>query len=77
MASVTPESVRAWIRDSRDRLAAAKEHIDALNVFPVPDGDTGTNMWLTMQAAWEGVEGAFRHSVPEDLEPVVGAAAQG
>lgn len=77
MASVTPESVRAWIRDSRDRLALAREQIDALNVFPVPDGDTGTNMWLTMQAAWEGVEGAFRHSAPVELEPVVGAAAQG
>lgn len=28
-----------------------KEHIDALNVFPVPDGDTGTNMSMTMHGA--------------------------
>lgn len=28
-----------------------KEHIDALNVFPVPDGDTGTNMTMTMHGA--------------------------
>ncbi|MBA3533747.1 MAG: DAK2 domain-containing protein, partial [Ardenticatenales bacterium] len=26
-------------------------HINALNVFPVPDGDTGTNMMLTVQSA--------------------------
>ncbi len=28
-----------------------KEEVDALNVFPVPDGDTGTNMSLTMKSA--------------------------
>ncbi len=32
-------------------LSKEKEEINALNVFPVPDGDTGTNMSLTMQSA--------------------------
>lgn len=32
-------------------LSANKERINALNVFPVPDGDTGTNMGLTMSSA--------------------------
>lgn len=32
-------------------LDANKEEVDALNVFPVPDGDTGTNMSLTMKSA--------------------------
>ncbi len=32
-------------------LEAQKEYINELNVFPVPDGDTGTNMSLTMQSA--------------------------
>ena len=31
-----------------DALAEAREEIDALNVYPVPDGDTGTNMYLTV-----------------------------
>ena len=31
--------------------------VNALNVFPVPDGDTGTNMFLTMQAASAAAEG--------------------
>ena len=32
-------------------LEKNREQVDALNVFPVPDGDTGTNMTLTMQSA--------------------------
>ena len=36
-------------------LSAEKEHINELNVFPVPDGDTGTNMTLTIMSAVEAV----------------------
>lgn len=32
-------------------LDCSRDYIDSLNVFPVPDGDTGTNMSLTMQSA--------------------------
>ena len=32
-----------------------KERVNQLNVFPVPDGDTGTNMMLTMRGAWEKI----------------------
>jgi len=41
-----------------DALAGAREEIDALNVYPVPDGDTGTNMYLTMAAAGDAVKDA-------------------
>jgi DAK2 domain fusion protein YloV len=41
-----------------DALAGAREEIDALNVYPVPDGDTGTNMYLTMAAARDAVKDA-------------------
>lgn len=37
------------------KLAENKEKVDALNVFPVPDGDTGTNMSLTMSQALEEI----------------------
>jgi len=37
-------------------LATQVEAVNALNVFPVPDGDTGTNMLLTIRAALEGVQ---------------------
>ena len=36
---------------ARRPSARAREEIDALNVYPVPDGDTGTNMFLTFEAA--------------------------
>ena len=34
------------------------EAVNAINVFPVPDGDTGTNMALTMRAAVDSAQGA-------------------
>jgi uncharacterized protein len=41
-------------------LGAAREEIDALNVYPVPDGDTGTNMFLTFESARNAMLGALR-----------------
>lgn len=38
----------AWLEHNQD-------HVNALNVFPVPDGDTGTNMRLTMQKAYDAI----------------------
>ncbi len=40
-------------------LAAARDQVDALNVFPVADGDTGTNMYLTLDGALEHVRVQF------------------
>ncbi len=40
-------------------LEAKKEWINELNVFPVPDGDTGTNMCMTMMAAAKEVEALY------------------
>ncbi len=39
------------ITAATDRLSVNRDAVNALNVFPVPDGDTGTNMGLTMRAA--------------------------
>jgi len=50
------ETVRRWCRLSVDALAQARAAIDALNVFPVPDADTGTNLHLTLMSAAEAVE---------------------
>jgi hypothetical protein len=43
------EASLAWLRYHQPA-------INALNVFPVPDGDTGTNMLLTMQSAWAEIQ---------------------
>ena len=41
--------------------------INALNVFPVPDGDTGTNMYLTMQSGVEELDGLKDKSTAADI----------
>ena len=48
-------AVRQWSAVASDVLAAHQGEIDDLNVFPVPDGDTGTNLVLTMRAAADGL----------------------
>ena len=47
------------------RLEANKEYINELNVFPVPDGDTGTNMTMTALAAAKEVGNAAEVTVKE------------
>jgi DAK2 domain fusion protein YloV len=51
-----PLQLKAMLLAGFENLSANKQQVDALNVFPVPDGDTGTNMSLTVQAAAKEVE---------------------
>ncbi|MGH2663332.1 MAG: DAK2 domain-containing protein [Actinomycetota bacterium] len=55
----------AVLRDAMSRyleaLRAHREEIDSLNVFPIPDGDTGTNMLLTQQGVVEALAAAPDH----------------
>ena len=46
----TPEAVADAFRFATDWFAVFVEEVNALNVYPVPDGDTGTNMHLTLQS---------------------------
>jgi DAK2 domain fusion protein YloV len=48
-------AVRRWATTCCDALAAHRAEIDALNVFPVPDRDTGSNLLATMQAGLDAV----------------------
>jgi DAK2 domain fusion protein YloV len=50
------EAVRRWCRLAAVEFAQARAAIDALNVFPVPDSDTGTNMHITLMAAADAVD---------------------
>ena len=50
-------AARRWALTTRAVFAARRGEIDALNVFPVPDGDTGTNLYLTLDAALDAVRG--------------------
>jgi len=54
--------IRRWADLGLAALGRHRSEIDALNVFPVPDGDTGTNMFLTFEAAVEALgEARARH----------------
>lgn len=60
-------------------LAEAREEIDALNVYPVPDGDTGTNMFLTFESARNAMVSAVGHEpgAEGDLRAALSAFARG
>ncbi|MGA1481194.1 MAG: dihydroxyacetone kinase, partial [Candidatus Nanopelagicales bacterium] len=49
-------AIRAWAEASLAAIGQERAAIDALNVFPVPDGDTGTNMFLTVESACAAIE---------------------
>ena len=55
-----PEDLRAVVIGYRDALEAHQAGINRLNVYPVPDGDTGTNMALTLEPVSEELDGADR-----------------
>ncbi|MDA0246097.1 MAG: DAK2 domain-containing protein [Chloroflexi bacterium] len=44
-------------------LEKHQQIVNALNVFPVPDGDTGTNMLLTMRSAWRNIQDSSEEHV--------------
>lgn len=49
-ATLKPADLARMFRYATDWLGVYREQVNALNVYPVPDGDTGTNMHLTMQS---------------------------
>ncbi len=53
LASLSGSDVREMFRTAARWLEVNKEQVNAINVFPVPDGDTGTNMHLTMRSTME------------------------
>ena len=55
-------------------ISVQKQSINDLNVFPVPDGDTGTNMSLTLQSA---VKELAALSVDADMDGIAAAITHG
>ena len=66
--------LRGVIEAYRDALAAHREPINRLNVYPVPDGDTGTNMSLTLGSVCDEVATV---GDPDDLAAVCKAISHG
>lgn len=58
-------------------LRTNQQVVNALNVFPVPDGDTGTNMTLTLQSAWNEIKDVGHHNIGEMAAAVSKGALMG
>uniref|UniRef100_UPI0011780D9C DAK2 domain-containing protein n=1 Tax=Cellulomonas iranensis TaxID=76862 RepID=UPI0011780D9C len=54
-ARLDADLVRGWAATAAAACAAARDRIDAVNVFPVPDGDTGSNVALTVAGGHDAV----------------------
>lgn len=70
-------AVRTWCGLSLRALGLAREEIDAINVYPVADGDTGTNLYLTTESAVAAVEAVFEaHDTHDSGEPTLADAVR-
>ena len=58
-------------------LDCSRDYIDSLNVFPVPDGDTGTNMSLTMQSAVKELRACKSNNLSDLADSVSRGALRG
>lgn len=65
--------IKEMLAGGAANLEINKEYVDSLNVFPVPDGDTGTNMSLTIATAVREMNAVQS----DDLDDIVGAFARG
>ncbi|MBM7835123.1 DAK2 domain-containing protein [Clostridium sardiniense] len=63
--------------NASNRLAEKSDYVNALNVFPVPDGDTGTNMSMTFKAAVKEIENIDSDSIGEVSKKLAKGALMG
>jgi len=63
--------------NASNKLEEQKEYVNFLNVFPVPDGDTGTNMSLTFKAAVSEIENMNSNSIGEVSKKLAKGALMG
>src|SRR3954470_6114493 len=70
--TIDSAAVRHWCATALAALRAHQHEIDELNVYPVPDGDTGTNLVLTLTSAQQALD-----DDPEGPAAVTGEQAGG
>jgi uncharacterized protein len=69
--------MRNMVITASNNLQEKKEFINSLNVFPVPDGDTGTNMSMTFKSAVSEIENAKEKSISEVAKRIARGALMG
>ena len=58
LQKLAPGDLRRIVSTYRDALRTHQDELNALNVYPVPDGDTGTNMALTLESVVTELDGS-------------------
>src|SRR5690349_10823572 len=71
------DAVRRWSRVALESMRSHQAEIDALNVFPVPDSDTGTNLLLTLLVADDAVRAGAADAAGAVLAELARAAVLG
>jgi len=74
---INGQHFRNMVINASNRLEDEKEYVNSLNVFPVPDGDTGTNMSMTFKAAVQEIDNIQTESIAEIAKILARGALMG
>ncbi|GKU24796.1 DAK2 domain-containing protein [Clostridium folliculivorans] len=74
---INGENFYNMVINASNRLEEQSEYVNSLNVFPVPDGDTGTNMSMTFKAAVKEIEALKGASIGEISKKLAKGALMG
>ena len=74
---INGQSMKRLVEAGMIWLRTNQQTVNALNVFPVPDGDTGTNMVLTMQSAWNEIKDLGHRRISDMASAVSKGALMG
>jgi uncharacterized protein len=75
--SLNGQGLKSLVEAGMTWLKTNQQIVNALNVFPVPDGDTGTNMLLTMQAAYSEIAQSGENNIGKMAHAVAQGALMG
>lgn len=75
--NIDGQDLKALIAAALAWLKANQQYVNSLNVFPVPDGDTGTNMVLTLQAALNEIAGTQETNIGKIAHQIAQGALMG
>lgn len=75
--AINGQDLKKIVGSSLIWLKAHQQLINSLNVFPVPDGDTGTNMLLTMQAAYNEIINSHENNIGKMAKDLAQGALMG
>jgi DAK2 domain fusion protein YloV len=77
IAYVDGSRLRRSLLAAADWVAAGRDELNRLNVFPVPDGDTGTNLCLTLRAVAHAIRGLGDARLPDITSAMAAASVRG